>query len=158
MINRKAKIKLIHTIKHKLVECVSCSRVRDGNTTFCECGQADAIPLPDKTYRNILERYTGVTTCNLMDDSQLALMADKFISMTNQQEEYVRALGRLIYAIRHKAPEVLGDSWERRIQGFTKKMGRASLRDCNHQELRKIHGWLSRKKKQQEGDNHYGSN
>ncbi len=147
MMDRKQKIKLIHTIKHKLVECVGCSAVRDGNTVFCQCGQAEAIPLPDKTYRNILERYTGVTSCTQMDDAQLSMMASKFMSMTNQQEEYVRALGRLIYAINRKAPQVLGETWQKRLQGFIRRLGRDSLRDCNHQELRKIHGWLSREKK-----------
>lgn len=122
--SRNKKLKLIHTQKRKL-------------------------NLDDELYVTILLNTAGVDSASKLETpSQFAAVINALnaalekhgLPIMGSRNEPVSPLVRSVLA---RAGRILGPSAETRIQGYLKKMGRASLSDCSPVELRRVQGFLS---------------
>lgn len=156
--NKDRLIQLIHIAKNHTRQCVSCGTLFIDTDERCMCGSKESTPLSDGRYRSSLEMVTGKRSCKDMDLQDLERVYRLFSSIgfrptrtkVDPKRELAESLAHLRWAIEQRAPEVLGENWKRRMDGFLRNMGKDSLRFCSHTELRKIHGWLSRIKKKEE--------
>jgi len=102
-----------------------------------------------------LEQLTGEDSCSKLREEQLEKVLDLYKQVgfvpkqqkENPEKSLQNSLKQQIFLIEQKAQSVLGESWQGRLDGFLRNMSRSSLKFCNHNELRKVHGWLSRLKK-----------
>lgn len=56
---------------------------------------------------------------------------------------YVPHAASLLHAIKVRACRILGISWEQRLAGYLKKIGKARLEECTPSQLRRVMGFLS---------------
>jgi phage gp16-like protein len=121
------------------------------------CGSKTFKPISEMRYRNSLEQLTGKRSCSELTEEQLQKVYNLFKSIGfktvqtrfDPAREQSRALRNIRASITDRAPDILGSSWERRLQGFIRKMGKEDLSFCDHNELRKVQGFLSREEKKE---------
>lgn len=155
---RNALIARIHIAKGKCMVCTRCDRlVFDKGCGGCG-DNTPLAPISDKRYRTLLMAVGGTSSCATMSDSGLVKVmglfdragfakAYPFVSM---EDEAAKSRKKVIWAIRARAPDVLGPDWERRVEGFVKKsFNKPSLTFCDPTELRKVFGWINRTAKYQ---------
>lgn len=151
--NRNKIIARIHIAKSKCMVCTKCRRLVFGS----ECGGCgpDAVlePITDKRYRTLLMASGGSQSCSTMSDAGLVKVMDLFdragfakaYPFVSMEDEAAKSRKKVIWAIRARAPDVLGPDWERRVEGFIKKsFDKPSLTFCDPMELRKVFGWINR--------------
>ena len=156
--SRNTMIARIHIAKGKCMVCTKCKRLVFDK----ECGGcgSDALlePISDTRYRTLLMAVGGSSSCATMCDSGLVKVMDLFdragfakaYPFVSMEDEAANSRKKVIWAIRARAPDVLGLDWERRVEGFVKKsFGKPSLTFCDPVELRKVFGWINRTAKYQ---------
>lgn len=155
---RNKIIARIHIAKGKCMTCATCKRLVFGN----ECSGCGADiqlePITEKRYRTLLMAVGGTSSCATMSDAGLVKVMDLFdragfakaYPFVSMEDEAANSRRKVIWAIRTRAPDVLGLDWERRVEGFVKKsFEKPSLTFCDPVELRKVFGWINRTAKYQ---------
>ncbi|NQT60794.1 MAG: DUF1018 domain-containing protein [Bacteroidetes bacterium] len=152
---REKLIQLIHVARSHTKECLVCGSLIQDSSEVCGCGADDFQPMTDGRYRSSLKQLTGFDSCSKLTELQLEKVLDLFkqvgfiprITKEDPEKSLQNTLRQQVYLVQQKAQEILGENWEGRLDGFLRNMSRSSLKFCNHNELRKVHGWLSRTKK-----------
>ena len=150
---RNALLARIHIAKARCMVCSRCGRLVFG--TSCEgCGEnTPLLPLPEERYRKLLMATGGAPSCRDISDSGLVLVMDLFdragfskeYPCTSYESDEAKRRRRVMWAIRIRAPDVLGPGWEKRVEGFVRKnFDKPSLSFCDPNELRKVFGWINR--------------
>jgi len=112
--------------------------------------------LTDEDYRILLSGAAGV------DSSKDIETPDQYYRVITALSNLLMAKGKIPFgssigerkqpfrdAVKAKASMVLGPSYQIRLSGYLRKMGKADLAECNDWELRRIMGFLSRVEKQE---------
>jgi hypothetical protein len=106
--------------------------------------------LSDEDYRSLLFGTAGVSSAKDIDT------ADQYYAVIAGLEKYIVSIGKipsgrewrkvltLMEVVQHRARRVMGEAYERRMGGYLRKIGKASLSECSQWELRGIMGFLSR--------------
>lgn len=156
--SRNSLIARIHIAKARCMVCSRCARLVFGSS--CEgCGEGVSLsPLPEQRYRRLLMATGGADSCKDISDAGLIRVMDLFdragfskeYPCTSFESDEAKRRKKVTWAIRIRAPDVLGPDWEKRVEGFVKKnFDKPSLTFCDPHELRKVFGWINRMAKQQ---------
>lgn len=155
MVNRQALIAKIHIAKKAALRCTECGRIHYDE--FCpDCGSEIPKVLSDEEYRGTLGMLTGFSSCAEMDEPALQVVGDFFdrcgfkeaYPYVSPAAERKKQRRHVLWNIRRVAPEVLGENWESRVEGFVRnRIGKATLEWCDEEELRKVIGWVNRIRK-----------
>jgi hypothetical protein len=106
--------------------------------------------LSDEDYRPLLFGAAGVSSAKDIDT------ADQYYAVIAGLEKYIMSIGRipsgrtrhrvmtLMEAVEQRARRIMADAYARRMGGYLRKIGKASLSECSQWELRGIMGFLSR--------------
>lgn len=158
--NRNALLARIHIAKARCQVCTRCGRLVFGPSCG-GCGEDTPLEdLPDDRYRKLLMAAGGAASCKDMSESGLVKVMDLFdqagfskaYPLTSFESDEAKRRKRVMWAIRIRAPDVLGPTWEKRIEGFVKKnFDKPSLAFCDPNELRNVFGWINRTAKRNKG-------
>jgi len=150
--DRQSLIAKIHMAKAKVKNCSRCGRwFYEGNCP--DHPDIAGVAMPEIAYRETLKAIGGTDSCAMMDVDGLAKVADLFeragyskaypyVSVKSEARRQRKSVIAQIYA---RAPIVLGENWEMRLQGFVKtKIGKSQLNWCDAGDLRRVIGWINR--------------
>ena len=150
--DRKALLAVIHIAKKDCYSCSSCGAITFG--AHCpSCVKSTLTPLTEERYRELLQATTGERSCSQISDENLVKVVDLFnragfkreYPWLSPQHELTRERRRVISSIQIRAPAVLGESWESRLDGFVHSIIKKDrLQWCTMNELRRVYGWLNR--------------
>ncbi len=156
--DRRSLMGKIHIAKKVAYTCPDCNRVHFGD--YCpDCGNENPVILDDAAYRKILILLTNHSSCAHMSENDLKVVADyfdragfkeahPFVSVKAEARKQRR---KVLFHIYKVAPQILGENWESRIEGFVQsKVGKSRLDWCDAEELRKVIGWIHRYQKYNE--------
>ena len=150
--DRKALLAVIHIAKKDCYSCTNCGAITFGDSCP-SCVKSTLTSLTEERYRELLVATTGKHSCSLISDDSLVKVVDLFNRagfkkehpFLNPQRELTRERRRVMQSIQIRAPAVLGDSWEVRLDGFIHSvLKKDRLQWCSMSELRRIYGWLNR--------------
>lgn len=161
-IKRNALIARIHIAKSRAVICPACNLLQF-SPSCSVCHREDLLPLDDQRYRTILTMAGGSSSCKTLSNAGLLKAMEVFdragfaeehpyVSPKSEQNQQRKNVAR---QIRHRAPQVLGASWEARVKGFMRKnFDKESLEFLTAEELRTVIGWINRTDKYQKRSNY----
>lgn len=106
--------------------------------------------LDDGTYKTILFNTVGFESCNdLTTEKQFedVVIALNHALITQGQPPVLAAdepyVSGQIYALKTRARLILGDSFEQRLNGFTRKMCKKTYKELNDWQIRRAHAFLT---------------
>jgi len=152
---RNQLIQLIHIALNKTKVCSKCQRL------FFEekCPECDSVFFTDFTedsYRNLLKTLTGKTSSKDLSEDELEKVYSVFkeagFKPESNKPQILKEIDNgnkgTIKIIYGRGKQVLGPSYESRIEGFVKmKFNNKSIYNLTKKELRTVIGWINRMSK-----------
>lgn len=111
--------------------------------------QKSAAKLTDDEYRLVLSGATGkqsCTDCNMQELFKVFANLNIVLKQKGQERFYFKweyHQSTMQDSIIARAKRILGDGWEKRLNGFLQNRNKETLAQCSDNELRQIQGWLS---------------
>jgi hypothetical protein len=113
--------------------------------------------LTDEDYRAILSGTARV------DSAADIETPDQYYKVITALEKYLVSIGKpptgkpapvskrrtFFEAVQERAKHILGQSYQNRMAGYLRKMGKKDLYDCSDRELRRVMGFLSSLERQE---------
>lgn len=148
----------------KMLKCHECGAVyfesfEEGNKCpkclFLEDKEVELKKISEIERRRMLKEWTGKTHLRHLDVGELLFVLEKLREMgypyfkKGTLKDAVEDTRRgMIYKIKEVAPFILGENWERRINGFCRKaFGKDALEWLSLYELRAVWGFLRKANK-----------